>query len=137
MEPIFVHAHVLMCCDCLHLLAQTLEVLRNISNKVELQSERAASRQADVQPAGREASGRLECQRRREEVQPRRWWSLRLEECTPLTAPSFPPSVPWRVIKTDDSDGVPSGSTVSTAQPFCTIIYPTSPPPPPPPLPPL
>lgn len=51
MELIFAHARVLMRRVCLHLLAQTLEVLRNISNKVELQSERAASQQADVQPA--------------------------------------------------------------------------------------
>lgn len=35
-----------------------------------------------------------------------------------------PPSVPWRVIKTDDSDAVPSGSTVSTAQPFAPSFIP-------------
>lgn len=36
-----------------------------------------------------------------------------------------PPSVPWRVIKTDDSDAVPSDS-VSTAQPFAPSFIPPS-----------
>lgn len=92
-----------------------------------------------ARPADRQMSSQREEQRRDDSTVSgdvrgcslRRWWSLRLEECTPLTAPSSPPSVPWRVIKTDDSDGVPSGSTVSTAQPFCAIIYPTPPPSPP------
>lgn len=34
---------------------------------------------------------------------------------------------PWRVIKTDDSDAVPSGSTVSTEQPFVLSFIPVPP----------
>lgn len=62
------------------------------------------------------------------EVQPRCWWRLRVEGCVALTAPCLSPSVPWRVIKTDDSDAVPSGSTVSTAQPFAPSFIPLPPP---------
>ena len=59
------------------------------------------------------------------EVQRRCWWKLWVEECVVLTAPCLSPSVPWRVIKTDDSDAVPSGSTVSTAQPFAPSFIPS------------
>lgn len=52
-----------------------------------------------------------------------------MEGCVALTAPCLSPSVPWRVIKTDDSDAVPSGSTVSTAQPFAPSFIPPPPPP--------
>lgn len=43
-------------------------------------------------------------------------------------SPSPSPSIPWRVIKTDDSDAVPSGSTVSTEQPFVLSFIPLHPP---------
>lgn len=48
-----------------------------------------------------------------------------------LTAPCLYPSVPWRLIKTDDTDAVPSGSTVSTAQPFAPSFIAAPPPSPP------
>lgn len=59
-------------------------------------------------------------------VQPRCWWWV--EGCVALTAPCLSPSVPWRVIKIDDTDAVPSGSTVSTAQPFAPSFIPLPPP---------
>ncbi len=70
-------------------------------------------------------------------------WGSLMGSCISDRSPTFSHSTalsfssPWRIIKTDDTDAVPSGTTALDCRAICTIIYrppPNSPPSPCPPL---
>ncbi len=70
-------------------------------------------------------------------------WGSLMGSCISDRSPTFSHSTalslssPWRIIKTDDTDAVPSGTTALDCRAICTIIYRPPPNPPPSPCPPL